>query len=320
MNRHGGRLSLLQPDPQVISRKLFTRDQTGAVDCNAGHGVAGSAAADCSYKKAPFFNVLAAYWIQFMTHDWFSHLDNARDDQSRIMTNLGCATQRKNNVETPLTPDEIAALGCRPDDRMEAALIAQDGPPATFQQKGVERPTRAYKTTSNDVTAWWDASQIYGFDERSQARAKHDPADRAKLLMQPIGGHAGEGERYGYLPAFRPTCAPGAAADQCDPINPEWTGQESVAFPDNWTIGLSFYHNLFVREHNNIVDAFRRLAKANPDADSGLRDPDRPTAVIANRQISDDELFEIARLIVAAEIAKIHTIEWTTQLLYDEPL
>ena len=32
------------------------------------------------------------------------------------------------------------------------------------------------------------------------------------------------------------------------------------------------------------------------------------------------ELFEIARLIVCAEIAKIHTIEWTPQLLYDEPL
>ena len=38
------------------------------------------------------------------------------------------------------------------------------------------------------------------------------------------------------------------------------------------------------------------------------------------RQVSNDELFEIARLVVAAEIAKIHTIEWTTQLLYDEPL
>ena len=28
----------------------------------------------------------------------------------------------------------------------------------------------------------------------------------------------------------------------------------------------------------------------------------------------------VARLVVAAEIAKIHTIEWTPQLLYDEPL
>src|SRR5262249_42246179 len=38
------------------------------------------------------------------------------------------------------------------------------------------------------------------------------------------------------------------------------------------------------------------------------------------RAVSNDELFEIARLVVAAEIAKIHTIEWTAQLLYDEPL
>ena len=28
----------------------------------------------------------------------------------------------------------------------------------------------------------------------------------------------------------------------------------------------------------------------------------------------------MARLVVAAEIAKIHTIEWTPQLLYNEPL
>jgi hypothetical protein len=320
VNRHGDRLSLLKPDPQVISRRLFTRDQTGAVDCNQGRGVPGSATAECPYKKAPFFNVLAAYWIQFMTHDWFSHLDDARNDQSRIMGSLGCATQREGNVETPLTAEEIARLGCRPEDKMEAALIAQNGPPPTFTQNGVERAARAYKTTSNNVTAWWDASQIYGSDAKSQQRAKRDPADRAKLLMRPVDGHAGAGERLGYLPAFQAACAPGAATGQCDPINPEWTGQESVAFPDNWSIGLSFYHNLFVREHNNIVDALRKLAEDKPNADSGLRNPDKPAEVITNRQISDDDLFEIARLIVAAEIAKIHTTEWTTQLLYDEPL
>jgi hypothetical protein len=319
-DRHGDRLSLLKPDPQVISRRLFTRDQTGAVDCNQGRGVPGSATAECPYKKASFFNVLAAYWIQFMTHDWFSHLEDARNDQSHIMTSLGCASERKDNVETPLKPDEIARLGCRPDDKMEAALIAQDGPPPTFTQNGVTQEARAYKTTHNDVTAWWDASQIYGFDEKSLGRVKRDPADRAKLLMRPVDGHPGAGERLGYLPAFGPVCVAGAPAGTCDPINPEWTGQESVAFPDNWSIGLSFYHNLFVREHNTIVDSLRQLAKDKPDADSGLRDPDKPQEVITNRQISDDELFEIARLVVAAEIAKIHTTEWTTQLLYDEPL
>jgi hypothetical protein len=42
--------------------------------------------------------------------------------------------------------------------------------------------------------------------------------------------------------------------------------------------------------------------------------------VIRYRDVTPDELFEIARLVVAAEIAKIHTTEWTPQLLYDEPL
>ncbi len=42
--------------------------------------------------------------------------------------------------------------------------------------------------------------------------------------------------------------------------------------------------------------------------------------VIRYKDVTPDELFEAARLVVAAEIAKIHTIEWTPQLLYDEPL
>ena len=42
--------------------------------------------------------------------------------------------------------------------------------------------------------------------------------------------------------------------------------------------------------------------------------------MIRYRDVTANELFEAARLVVSAEIAKIHTIEWTTQLLYDEPL
>ena len=41
---------------------------------------------------------------------------------------------------------------------------------------------------------------------------------------------------------------------------------------------------------------------------------------IQYKDVTPDELFEVARLVVAAEIAKIHTIEWTPQLLYNEPL
>ena len=59
-------------------------------------------------------------------------------------------------------------------------------------------------------------------------------------------------------------------------MNPQWAGQEATGFPDNWTIGMSFYHNVFAREHNLFVDAFRAQAAATPDADSGLRNPARP--------------------------------------------
>ena len=97
-------------------------------------------------------------------------------------------------------------------------------------------------------------------------------------------------------------------------------GQEIAAFPDNWNIGLSFYHNLFVREHNALVDAFRQAQRETPDRDSGLRHPEQPQQVIAYADASDEEIFQVARLVVSAEIAKVHTIEWTTQLLYGESL
>jgi Animal haem peroxidase len=319
-NRHGGRLSLMTPDPQVISRKLFTRDQSKTPNCNNGHGPPNSIDGDCSYKKAPFFNVLAAFWIQFMTHDWFSHLEEARNDQSHIMTNLGCVSERVDNSEQLISPARATQLGCRQDDKMEAALIADSSDPGSFNVNGVNRLKRSYKTTRNTVTAWWDASQIYGYDERSRRRMRRDPSDSAKLETIPVVGPASAGDRYGYLPEFHIACDPGVLDNQCDPIQPEWAGQEAVAFPDNWSIGLSFLHNLFVREHNIIVDSLRDVAQKSPNVDSGLRDPDKPAQVINYGQLSNHELFEISRLIVAAEIAKIHTIEWTTQLLYDEPL
>jgi hypothetical protein len=118
------------------------------------------------------------------------------------------------------------------------------------------------------------------------------------------------GAKPGYLPIF----------DSGDPINREWSGQEATAFPDNWSIGLSFFHNVFAREHNAFVEAFRSQTALAPDADSGLRNPAEPDRVIPYRAVTPTELFEVARLVVAAEMAKIHTIEWTTQLLYNEPM
>ena len=297
-NRHGGRLGLLQPDPQLISRALFTRPQHDAARCNLGQGLPGASAdASCDYTPAPFFNVLAAFWIQFMTHDWFSHLEEGHNDGRQMA--MGCATA------------QAVALGCRPGDRIDAAYIAQDTPVARFAGPGgAAMFARAPRTTRNNVTAWWDASQIYGYDETSARRVKRDPRDPARLLMEPRGPARGAGDRYGYLPLLGPG----------DPMNPQWQGQEAVAFPDNWSIGMSFYHNLFVREHNAFVDEFRRQAARTPDDDSGLRDPAAPTRVIRYRDVTPEALYQVARLVVAAEIAKIHTVEWTPQLLYDEVL
>lgn len=55
---------------------------------------------------------------------------------------------------------------------------------------------------------------------------------------------------------------------------------------------MSFYHNLFAREHNLFVEAFRTQAAEMPEADSGLRNPARPDAVIRNKEVTDEELFE----------------------------
>jgi len=285
---NGKRLDLLKPDPQLISRELFTRVQRAPGRCNEGRGVpTDPMASECDYSKPPFFNVLAAFWIQFMTHDWFSHLDEGRNKPGLIEVGCGPAAQ---------------AAGCRPGDRAEAALIAVDGSPESFSYQGKSYLKRAQKLTTNNVTAWWDASQIYGYDAVSQRRVLRDPRDKAKLL-QPNG----------YLPLIE-DCKPNCT------FASQWSGQELAAFPDNWNIGLSFYHNLFVREHNSFVDEFRKRQRENPDGDSGLRNPKDPKKVIVYAQVSDEEIFQAGRLVVSAMIAKIHTTEWTTQLLYNEPL
>jgi hypothetical protein len=61
----------------------------------------------------------------------------------------------------------------------------------------------------------------------------------------------------------------------------------------NWWVGLSVLHTLFAREHNAIVDRLR---------------VDYPTA-------EGEWLFQKARLVNAALIAKIHTVEWTPALM-----
>jgi hypothetical protein len=75
-------------------------------------------------------------------------------------------------------------------------------------------------------------------------------------------------------------------------------GAEITGFNEAWWIGLSGMHALFAREHNALCDELR----------------DR------NPQWDDDRIYQTARLIVAALIAKIHTVEWTPAILNTEVL
>jgi hypothetical protein len=75
-------------------------------------------------------------------------------------------------------------------------------------------------------------------------------------------------------------------------------GVDIAGITGNWWAGLLMMHTLFMREHNAICD---HLAERYP-------------------AWGDDELFDHARLINAALIAKIHTVEWTTALLADSDL
>jgi hypothetical protein len=69
---------------------------------------------------------------------------------------------------------------------------------------------------------------------------------------------------------------------------------------ENYWVGLSVLHTLFAKEHNAVCDMLK----------------------LHNPTWSDDQLFDKARLITSALIAKIHTVEWTpailpTQVLHD---
>src|SRR5437763_9414886 len=61
----------------------------------------------------------------------------------------------------------------------------------------------------------------------------------------------------------------------------------------NFWVGLALLHSLFMREHNAVCD---HLSAAHPD-------------------LSDDELFDKARLVVAALMAKIQTVDWTLAII-----
>jgi len=210
--------NLLKPSPRTVSQLLLKRDK---------------------FHPATILNLHAASWIQFQTHDWFTHGDSQPPGEP------------DNSFEIPLEEDD-------PWRQKYGSLRVRKTLEDSTRPDGEENPP----TFISKVTHWWDASQIYGSEQETVDRVRSHVD--GKLLI---------GED-GFLP-----------------LNSD--GIEQVGFPGTWWFGLSMLHTLFVKEHNSICD---RLKQQYPDW-------------------RDDQLFDHARLINAALLAKIHTVEWTPAIL-----
>jgi hypothetical protein len=216
---------LLTPNPRLISRTLFARP----TDAKTGLPV---------MKEVPFLNMLAAAWIQFMNGDWINHGDIHFTDV----------------IEVPLPEDDPA----RARYWQTKMFVGRTQIDPTRLPQGEDVPT----SSINEVTHWWDGSQIYGSDQATQDRLRSGVDGKLRLT---------EDHR---LPLDR-------------------KGVEQTGFTRNWWLGMSLLHTLFAREHNAICDELKAHYPA----------------------WDDSRLFNVARLINAAVMAKIHTVEWTPAIL-----
>ncbi len=211
---------ILYPNPRTISKELLERKE---------------------FKAVPFLNLMAVSWIQYMTHDWFSHGEN--EDPSK---------EKKPFYLPILDPQDAKEFGA---DRI---LI----PRSMIDRNKSKDDMLVYRDTfRNEVTHWWDGSQLYGSTQNVANSLRSYKGGKLKV------------DTNGNIPMNK--------------------GVDITGFNRNWWVGLSMLHNLFTREHNAIAD---HLASKYPE-------------------MTDEDLYQKARLITAALMAKIHTVEWTPAIL-----
>ena len=124
---------LLTPSARTVSLELHTRER---------------------FVPATTLNVLAAAWLQFEVHDWFSHGPNDPDDPWLVSLDDGDAW-----------PERPMQIKRTPRDRS----ADPDG-----AQTWVTRDTH-----------WWDGSQIYGRDKEFTDRAR--TREGGRLRVEPEG-------------------------------------------------------------------------------------------------------------------------------------
>ena len=137
-------------------------------------------------------------------------------------------------------------------------------------------------TYANAESHWWDASQIYGSNRQTTDRLR---AQRRMRERQAGADRRARARRQALSRPRRAVLDPDALDDKLETALSGFSG--------NWWAGLSLLHTLFAREHNAICDELKR---AIPHWD-------------------DDRLFHGARMVNAALMAKIHTVEWTPAIL-----
>jgi hypothetical protein len=214
---------LLDPNPRLISRQLLTRE---------------------GFQPATTLNLLAAAWIQFEVHDWFSHgidpsqhweIPLADDDPWPNRTRRSKQATGRHVMRIERTPPDPS-----PDNQGPPTYVTRD-------------------------THWWDSSQIYGGAPNLKFAKELRLGHRGQLRIDDLGLAPEEAERTLDL-----------------------TGTAGAFW-----VGLAILHSLFMREHNAICE---RLAAEYPG-------------------MSDQQLYEKARLVNAALMAKIHTVDWTPAII-----